>query len=183
MCCVNIWPYLFSIVFVANRFGKSIHCPPIMESPHCCHRLTSLFMETYVKINIRITLLMSPFCLWTCGICVNVDIRPLAILKKNLLRPSDKLLWSTITFVMARSALVFGSAAFPNCPKAGSVANLWWSHPAVRPRCMKIPSQDKVTIKPTNVRHVMIDNIVRFSGLGLSQTEKSRTAIASQDTI
>ena len=58
----------------------------------------------------------------------------------NIQRPpatSDKLLWSTITFVLSRAVFFLGSADFPNCPK-GFVAHLCWPHSAINRRCMEI---------------------------------------------
>ena len=44
----------------------------------------------------------------------------------------------------------------------------------------QVPFQTKVAIMPTNIRPVIIENIVRFSSLGLSQREMSRISGVSQ---
>ena len=72
---------------------------------------------------------------------------------KELLRPSDKLLSSTITFVLPRSTLFLGSAHFSKC---------------------KLPSPINVTNMLTNIWPVIVKNIIWFSGLVLSQRKKSR---------
>ena len=56
---------------------------------------------------------------------------------KELLRPSEKLLCSIITFVLSWTAFFLRSVDFLNCPK-GSVAHLCWSFSVVSRRCVHI---------------------------------------------
>ena len=63
---------------------------------------------------------------------------------KGLLRPSDRLLWSTITFLQSQSAFFFfENADFSNYSKS-SVSHLCWSHSAMSCCCMQIMQLDIV---------------------------------------
>ena len=114
-------------------------------------------------------------------IYVNVNIGPLSISRKPL-----AILWQTFLvdhhFCPAPDSLLSHERWFLQLPK-GSMVHLCWSHSAFNHHCIKISSQTKVTVMPTNIRPGVIANIVRFSWPGLSQKEMSRNSGVSQGAM
>ena len=132
-----------------------------MESPYWCHRLASKLGKIYANSNIRV----------------------LAILKKRS-RPSDKLVWWTITFVLSRSAFFLRSADFPSNYPKGSVAHLSWSHSDASHHYMQITISNQIGNRANQYPPPIIENIVRLSGLELFQfTKMWRTSgVCSMDS-
>ena len=102
--------------------------------------------------------------------------------KKNLKRPSDKVLWPMITCFQSQSALFLENTDFPICPKAAcriSVDQIQLWAVAVS----KLSSQTKLEIMSINIRPVIIEIIAPLSDRGFSQRDMSIITRVPQDAI
>ena len=113
-----------------------------MESPYQCICFASQLVEIYTNFN---------WSLWKNFVTIPDDplIRPYC-------RPAT-LSWTV--------NLSFESGDFSNCTK-GSVSHLCRSHRAVCCHCVQIVISKQNSIMPANIRPVILESIVRLSGLG-----------------
>ena len=140
-------------------------------------RNTDPFLSCHISFNkytahqlYEITLLVAQFCHTTGeNLCQYKYKAPENIQKTS--RHRLKVLFSTISLVQPRSGCFI--EILPISPK-GNVAHLCWSHSFVSSRCMQIISNQSGNHANQYCYFVIIENIVWFSGVGLSQKQMVR---------